>query len=513
MNDEFVFRISGIETTPDVSLAHAVWDKDASAWGPGDDDPADRLGWLELPDSMKGHLDRLDAFTRSVMQDDVRSVVLLGMGGSSLAPEVFFETFGSAPGHPDLWVLDATHPDQIRAVRDSIGLDSTLWVVSSKSGSTIETMSLYAYFRGLREDGSRFVAITDPRTSLQELGETAGFRDVFINPPDIGGRYSALSLFGLVPAALVGVDIEGLLDQADRAAATCGRDVAGGENPGLSIGVAMGEAARAGKNKLTFVISDEISSAGDWLEQLVAESTGKHDTGIVPVAGEPSIDPGGYGDDRIFVWIRMNGDETHADLMDGVAAAGHPVITTELSDPLELGAQMFVWEFATAVAGAVLGINAFDQPNVEAAKKVSRSILESGDEIVWESGDPGALLDGMVPDELAVLAAFAPRNDANSAVLQAARRKLVQATGVATMGGFGPRYLHSTGQLHKGGPPRLRAVVALDEPRSDEPIPGGEHGFARLVSAQASGDFQALQDAGRRAMRVRWSDLVDWSRS
>lgn len=513
MAEEPGFQITGMEVSPDASLAAALWTKDSSAWGPGEDDPADRLGWLELPARMRGEIERLGSFTRAVVADGIDTVVLLGMGGSSLAPEVFFETFGAAPGHPELWVLDATHPGQVRAVRDEIDLDRTLWLVSSKSGSTVETMSLYAYFRDLHDDGSRFVAVTDPGTSLEELSRNESFRDVFLNPKDIGGRYSALSLFGLVPAALIGADLSGLLRRAAAAADACGAGKDPSLNPGLAIGTAVGEAARGGRDKLTFLISSAIASLGDWIEQLIAESTGKHDTGIVPVVGEPRIDPEEYGDDRIFVWIRLNDDDGDAAFVRALTDAGHPLITTHLGDPLDLGAEMFRWEFATAVAGSILGINAFDQPDVEAAKKASREILDSGEDISWESGAVASFLEGVAPDEIAVLAAFAPRNEGNGEVLAAGRRKLVEASGVATMSGFGPGYLHSTGQLHKGGPPNLRAVVALDEPGTDEPIPGRAHGFARLVTAQAAGDARALEAAGRRVVRVRWSELVDWCRS
>ncbi|CAN5674753.1 hypothetical protein BH18ACT15_BH18ACT15_00620 [soil metagenome] len=503
-------RLLNFETSLRPELAAALWNRDPTVWGPGDDDPSERLGWLDLPVDMRGATGRLLAFTEQVRSEGIESVVLLGMGGSSLAPEVFASTFGSAAAYPSLTVLDSTHPDQLRAVRASVDLERTLWLVSSKSGGTIETMSLYEYFRDLQPNPAHFVAITDPGTSLADLGREGGFRDVFLNPPDIGGRFSALSFFGLVPAALLGVDVEDLLRTAARMAEACGRDVPPSDNSGLVLGCALGELAGRRRDKLTFVISDAIGSLGLWLEQLVAESTGKNGTGIVPVVDEPWVAPTAYGDDRVFAVVRLRDDDASAARARALRDAGHPVIDLPMPGPSDIAGQMWLWEMATSVAGAVLGINAFDQPNVEAAKRLAKEMLEAG-EVTWEAGDPRALFDGVEPGETVALLAFAAIDEEKAELLKAARRRFAER-GVATMQGFGPRYLHSTGQLHKGGPPNLRALVILDEPDQDLPIPRSGYGFARLIGAQAAGDVKALESAGRRVERATWETFSRWTR-
>ncbi|HEX2196374.1 MAG TPA: glucose-6-phosphate isomerase, partial [Actinomycetota bacterium] len=423
------WRIEGFDEAPPEDLAARIWKRDATVWGPGDDDPADRLGWLDLPDTIRGELAPVEAFVRDTgaYMDEV---VLLGMGGSSLAPEVFATCFGARDGYPQLVVLDSTHPAQIEPVAEALVGTDNLFLVSSKSGGTIETASLYAYFRARAADARSFAAITDPGTSLQELGEREGFGGVFLNPPDVGGRYSALSLFGLVPAALCGVDLDAVLGRAAAMAAACGASVAPAENPGLVLGFALGRLAQEGRDKVTFVTSPGLAPFGDWVEQLIAESTGKRGSGIVPVVGEPV--PEIYGDDRVLVHLRLQGD----DLPE--PPDGHPVVRLEVAGPEELGAQMFLWEFATAVAGAVLGINAFDQPDVEAAKEAARAALESDDEPEWEEDDVDELFTGAAPGDYAAFLAFAPRTAEGRQVLDAAREKVARARGIATTAGFGP---------------------------------------------------------------------------
>jgi glucose-6-phosphate isomerase len=504
------WRLDGVTPQFDGDLARRVWAKDSSAWGPGEDDPKDRLGWLTLGEDMQAHLDRLSRFAADVAGDGITEVVLLGMGGSSLAPEVFSEVLAAAPGRPKLTVLDSTHPAQIASVRSALDLERTLFLVSSKSGGTIETLSLYRLFRSLIDDGSHFVAITDPGTSLEKLAANEGFRDTWLNPPDIGGRYSALSLFGLVPAALIGANVATLLEGARAAEAECGPIRAPEENPGLVIGSAIGALARDGRDKLTFVMSEDIAPFGDWVEQLIAESTGKLGKGITPVVGEPRADPGSYGPDRVFVALGTDAAPVDSSFTDAVVAAGHPLITETIASPARLGEAMFTWEFATAVAGSILQINAFDQPNVEAAKKAGREVLESNDEIKWADEDPDALFSGMSLGELGAVLAFAPRDARRAGVIRRARTKLVEEHSVATMSGFGPRYLHSTGQLQKGGRKEVRALVILDEPTGDEPIPGSPYGFARLVRAQAEGDARALREAGRKVARTTWPTFESW---
>ncbi|HYY44777.1 MAG TPA: glucose-6-phosphate isomerase [Actinomycetota bacterium] len=509
--DTGAWRIEGHETAPDADLVRSVWAKDDSAWPQGEDAPSDRLGWLELPESMTSEVEGLEQFAREVAEEGTEAVVLLGMGGSSLAPEVFAATLGSAESYPALFVLDSTHPVEVQGLKESIDPESTLFVVSSKSGGTVETMSLYRYFHSLIPDGRRFVAITDPGTSLAALAERDGLRALFANPPDIGGRYSALSLFGLVPAALIGAGIDSLLEGGRRGALAC-RSEDPNVNPGLAIGAAMGELAKAGRDKLTFMLSPELTALGDWLEQLIAESTGKHGTGIVPVVREPLVEPEAYGADRVFAIVRVPGDRSHEGLISSLRGEGHPVIVGECAPPEGLGEQMFVWEFAIAVAGAVLGVNPFDQPNVESAKKISRSLFESGDDLELEDTAPEDLFADVRPGEVAAILAFAPRTPGAEELLQAARRKLI-GRGVATMQGFGPRYLHSTGQLHKGGPQGIRALVVVDSPDIDVPIPGEEAGFARLVTAQALGDAGALADGGKRVAMTSWRRLQEWVHS
>ncbi|MDQ3982695.1 MAG: glucose-6-phosphate isomerase, partial [Actinomycetota bacterium] len=402
-----------------------------------------------------------------------------------------------------------THPSHVRAVADGLEEGNVLFVVSSKSGGTIETMSLYSYFRNRAQDARSFAAITDPGTSLQELADREGFAGVFLNPPDVGGRYSALSLFGLVPAALIGVDLDALLEPAAAMASACGPSVPPAENPGLAIGHAIGTLAAGGRDKLTFLTSPALAPFGDWVEQLIAESTGKRGRGIVPVVGEPFLDR--YGDDRVFVHMRLEDDSALDARVDDLAAAGHPLIRLDVRGPEDVGAQMFLWEFATAVAGAVLGINAFDQPDVEAAKRAGRAVLDSPDVPEWPEEDIDALFDDVAPGDYAAFLAFAPRTAEGAATLETARAKVGRAHGIATMGGFGPRYLHSTGQLHKGGPDTLRAVMILDPPGDDLEIPDRPYTFGRLIRAQAAGDYRALKDVGRRVARTTWSKFAEWA--
>jgi transaldolase/glucose-6-phosphate isomerase len=501
-------RVENATISVEGALAARIWSRDPTAWGPGDDDPRDRLGWLDLPISMAAEVGSLREFA-ATSGPGIESLALLGMGGSSLAPEVFAATSGSRGG-ARLEVCDSTHPEIVRAQTEALDLDRTLVVVSSKSGTTVETLSLYRRFRALQDDGHHYVAVTDPKTSLEALAADAGFLKTFLNPPDIGGRFSALSLFGLVPAALLGADLDGLLASARSMAELCRGDTE--SNPGLALGSAIAAQARAGRDKLTLVISAAWLPFGDWIEQLVAESTGKQGVGITPVVREPLVAADVYGDDRVFVHIRVDGDDTHGSFAGELAAAGHPILTFDV-DAGALGAELFRWEFATAVAGSLMGINAFDQPDVEAAKEAARAALDSADEASWPEEDPDALLEGATPGELACLLAFAPHTDGTAATLEAGRRKIVESYGIATSAGFGPRYLHSTGQLHKGGPPTVRALVILDPPAEDVAIPGSPYGFARLVSAQAAGDARALEAANRRVARTTWTRFEEWALS
>ncbi|HEX2058665.1 MAG TPA: glucose-6-phosphate isomerase [Actinomycetota bacterium] len=502
--------MSGLGTAPIDSLPARIWDRDSSVWGPGDDDPAERLGWLDLPETIRGELASVEAFVRDTGAYKDR-VVLLGMGGSSLAPEIFASTFGTRPGYPQLTILDSTHPEQIEAVADALVGAETLYVVSSKSGTTIETLALYSFFRARSPDARNFVAITDAGTALQELAEAEGFGGVFLAAPDVGGRYSALSLFGLVPAALCGVDLDALLRHAAAIAAACRPSSRPAQNPGLVVGQAIGRLAAFGRDKLTFLTSPGLALFGDWVEQLIAESTGKRGAGIVPVVGEPLIDR--YGSDRMFVHLRLKGDDSLDARVDELQAAGEPVVRLDVAGPEELGALMYLWEFATAVAGSVLGVNAFDQPDVEAAKKAARAALEAAGDPEWAEDDVDDLFADPREGDYAAFLAFAPRTAERREVLDAARAKIARSSGMATTAGFGPRYLHSTGQLHKGGPDTVRALVILDPPDDDIGIPGQPYGFARLLRAQAAGDYEALKAAGKRVARTTWVRFEEWARS
>ena len=473
-----------------ADVPRRIWALDHTVWKPDPTEIADRLGWLSLPEKMHEHVDQLREFAESCAEFD--RIVLLGMGGSSLAPEVFSITYGGKP----LTALDTTHPEAVLAVEKSGDLGTTLFIVASKSGGTVETLSHFAYFYDKVQDGSQFVAITDPGTPLEALARKRDFRRVFLNPADIGGRYSALSYFGLVPAALIGMDLDALLDSAEEMACACADCVPAADNPGLWLGTLIGEAAKAGRDKLTLLFPDEVSAFGAWLEQLIAESTGKEGTGIVPVDGEPPGSPEVYGDDRLFVSL-------------GVETALEPSVVIPFDGAEKLGAEFFRWEFATAVAGHVLGIHPFDQPNVQEAKEATRRLLDEEALSPEAYDDLSSLLHEVRPGDYLAIQAYLPPTEDNASRLQAARVKLRDRLRVATTLGFGPRFLHSTGQLHKGGPSTGVFIQVVDEPSVDLPIPGKPYTFRRLLDAQSTGDLQALRARGRRVARVRLSDLEE----
>ena len=446
-------------------VARRIWARDHTVWSAVPvPELSDRLGWLSLPESMGPEAGEIREFAEEVRAAGMRHVVLLGMGGSSLAPEVFQATFGRREGYPELLVADSTHPGAVRDVDDRIDLARTLFVVSSKSGTTSETTSLQSHFwaraEALGPAGPRFVAITDPGTTLERLARARGFRRVFSAPPDVGGRYSALSAFGLVPAALVGVDVAAVLEHARWLARAAAPGVDARHNPALALGAALGELAAAGRDKLTFLVGSPFESLPAWLEQLIAESTGKNGKGIVPVADEPRLAPQAYGPDRAFVAIGRLGPDDEA-LAAAVAAAGHPVIRIAAASPLDLGQEFFRWELAVAAAGAVLGIQPFDQPDVQLAKDMARRAMQGGlatrdvpeahaDAAAWPEVLGGWLAGARAGDYIAILAFLAP-TAANARGLARLRAALGQRTGLPTTVGFGPRFLHSTGQLHKGG--------------------------------------------------------------
>ncbi|MEE8465588.1 MAG: glucose-6-phosphate isomerase, partial [Dehalococcoidia bacterium] len=493
-----------------------IWSGDHTVWKPDPTEIADRLGWLTVTDFMRGQAPMLEAFAEEVRQAAFRHLVLLGMGGSSLGPEVLRQTFGSAPGYPELIVLDSTVPASVRSVESAIDPAHTLFLVSSKSGSTTEPNMFYAYFRDLVERsvgeeraGQHFIAVTDSGSSLERLGGEQGFRRVFLNPADLGGRYSVLSYFGLVPAAIIGVDLLRLLDRADAMREKSLPEVSAQENPGAWLGVAMGALAQKGRDKLTLVMSPAISSFGLWVEQLIAESTGKEGLGIVPVAGEQIGPPDQYGDDRLFVYLRLENDDN--DRLDAsikaIEASGQPVVRLNLRDKYDLGAEFFRWEMATAVAGSILGINPFDQPNVQAAKDMTESVLgqyeKSGE--LPEMEQPGSLKELLAmsgPGDYLAIMAYVRQTPEFDLALEALRREVAEKHGIATTMGYGPRFLHSTGQLHKGGPASGLFLQLTAEHAEDVVIPGVPFTFGVLADAQAVGDLRALRGAGRRVVRV-----------
>jgi glucose-6-phosphate isomerase len=416
------------------------------------------------------------------------------MGGSSLAPEVLAATHDSA----GLTILDTTHPDAVVRLEREIPLRETMFLVSSKSGTTIETRSHMAHFLDLVKDPSHFVAITDPSTPLEEAATELGFRRVFASPPDVGGRYSALTVFGLVPAILAGIDPETLLGPALEAAASCGPERAIDENPGAVVGAALGEAALARRDKATVAFGAELGPLGAWLEQLLAESTGKEGKGILPVDGESLGPHGVYGDDRVFV------------TMSGVEAP-EPSVELPVREPGDLGWAFFVLEFATAVAGAVIGINPFDQPDVQSAKDRTGKVLASGEIPDERPGDVEDLMATVRPGEYVAIQAFVDPGGETARQLPQMRTRLRDRLGVATTLGFGPRYLHSTGQYHKGGPNTGVFLQLFEPPEEDVAIPGQDFTFGRLIAAQAAGDLAALRERGRRAARVSAEDLLAWN--
>ena len=496
--------VKRMEQAVSEDVARRVWQKDPALWGGDADTPelSNRLGWLTVADRMQDEVDGLKAFAKEAYDQGYRTAVVLGMGGSSLAPEVFRTSFTKADGHLDLRVLDSTDPAAVLALEQELDLAKTLFVVSSKSGGTVETLSHFRYFWSKTGDGGQFVAVTDPGSPLEQLANDHGFRQVFRADPDIGGRYSALSHFGLVPAALMGADLEALLDGAQVAAQGCRHDDATENNSGLWLGGTLGELAKQGRDKLTFVVDDpEIGSLGLWLEQLVAESTGKHGTGILPVADEPVGDAENYGDDRVFVHLRGEKAELDEEL-GNLAHDGHAVITIPTQGAKDLGRIFFFAEFATAVSGWALQINPFDQPNVQEAKDNTKRVLTEG-AAASEDGDAGSLLHGLqAPGYLAILG-YLPYSAEVEAAVERLRAAVVSASGVATTFGYGPRYLHSTGQLHKGGPANGSFLVLTDEAGEDAAIPGESYGFQQLIDAQAAGDLETLRAHGLDAVRLR----------
>ncbi|HZU11231.1 MAG TPA: bifunctional transaldolase/phosoglucose isomerase [Chloroflexota bacterium] len=532
----------------ETHMIQRIWEKDPSVWKPKTADQSeitDRLGWLHVSDCMLENKDRFAEIAQAVRDLGMTHAVVLGMGGSSLAPYVLSQTFGRQPGFPELLVLDSTDPEAVRAIEDQIEPDRTLFIVSSKSGTTTEpTVFMETFWAKVeatqgQNAGGQFVAITDPGTPLEKVARERRFREVYVNPADIGGRYSALSYFGLIPAAVMGLDVPRLLDSALRMEHACGASVAPNKNPGAWLGAIMADLAQSGRDKVTFLLSESIATFGLWLEQLLAESTGKEGKGLVPVPGNPPGSPEDYADDRLFVYIQLTGDNS-GDLdskVQSLEKAGRPVVRLRLENRYDIGSEFFRWEFATAVAGALIGINAFDQPNVQESKDNTKRLLQEFEsrgalpepQPVAESdgfalfvNEPARSLIGRssrdleadlsellstvhAPQYLAIQAYVAP-NAQHDQVLEPLRASVRDARKVAVTLGYGPRFLHSTGQLHKGGPPEGVFLQITARPTQDVPIPGESYTYGTLIDAQALGDFQALEKHGRPAISIRMPD-------
>ena len=516
-------------------VARGLWRRDPSAWTADasvQKKIADRLGWLTSPSLMADSIDRLRTFADAIKSAGFTDVVLLGMGGSSLAPETMRAIVGVAPGRPRFHMLDSTDPAAVLAA--ATPPEHTLYLIASKSGTTIEPNSLAAHFRsrlesaGVKRWSDHFVAITDGGTELARRAKSEQFLDVFINPSDIGGRYSAVSFFGMVPAALMGQDLTAIVGWALAMLAESDPDVhAAPQNPAVALGLAIGAAARSGRDKLTLVVPPALEPFGLWVEQLIAESTGKQGTGVIPIAGEPIGEADAYGSDRLLVRIRSAESDGADAAMTTLKSKGAPVVEIDWAEPAAIGAEFVRWEIATAVAGGLLKINPFDEPNVQQAKDATKKLLDvhqkagrfpaatpdatrDGAALTLSASarsalagrGPEALLTTINPGDYFTLLAYLGPDPAIARALAALRRSVRDRTRAATMLGYGPRYLHSTGQLHKGGPNSGVFVLISATPAADVPIPGQPFSFATLEYAQALGDFQSLDATGRRALHV-----------
>lgn len=508
-----------LETLNHAEAIERIWAKDHQFWKPNPTEISNRLGWLTVQDEMRQQLDQLQACVSAAKALKIKDVVLLGMGGSSLGPEVFRTVFGSQKGSPRLWVLDSTVPGWVRQVTNSITPARTLFLVASKSGGTIEVMSLFGHFWNLvtkakgNQGGQQFVAITDPGTGLEKMAKDHGFGRIFSNPSDIGGRYSVLSFFGLVPAALLGLDVTRLVDRAAGMAEQCRRNHQSQANPGAYLGAAMGSLAKAGRDKVTVITSSSLSAFGLWVEQLLAESTGKEGTGLIPIAQEPVLKPEAYGTDRLFVYLKLKGEKNQAldRAVQALAKAKQPVLQFDLRDRYDLGAEFFRWEFATAVAGHLLGIHPFDQPNVQESKDNTNRVLgtfqSSGrlpEQKSYQTHEAAQELPRhLKPGSYVSILAYTTPTRAFEMAIRRLRHALMSQHHIATTFGYGPRYLHSTGQLHKGGPNTGVFVELVDRMVPDVPIPDKPFSFGTLAQAQAAGDLESLNTHQRQAIRIQ----------
>jgi transaldolase/glucose-6-phosphate isomerase len=516
--DKALFQIKEQE------IMRRIWVHDHTVWAEDPNEVSNRLGWLHSPEIMSDSIERIQALLKSVREEGYTHALVLGMGGSSLAPDVFSKAFGHDHDGLTLHVLDSTDPGAVLHFADSLDPATTLFMVSTKSGGTVETLSFFKVFYNLTAErvgrkvaGDHFVAVTDRGSRLHKLADRHHFREIFLNDPNIGGRYAALSFFGLAPAGLAGIDLSLLLSRAQIMACnseSC-NDVIDGDNLGGRLGAIMGVLAKAGRDKITLISSPGLANFGDWIEQLIAESTGKEGKGILPIVGEPVGSPEVYGDDRLFFYLRLDGDTTHDDAVAALESAGQPLVTLRLKDRYDMGGQFFLWEMATAVAGHILGIQPFDQPNVESAKVLARAMVTSYEQDGrLPAGDTKALsvealatflAQAQSGDYISLQAYIQPTPDSEAA-LRALQLELRDRTHLATTMGYGPRFLHSTGQLHKGDGGNGLFVQFVSEAKQDVAIPDEADemtsviSFGVLKTAQALGDAQALREANRRVI-------------
>ncbi len=476
---------------PKITEIENLWEEEkTNAW----------LGWLDVVTS---------TYAKASVDKSTSAVVLLGMGGSSLAPDVLNRTLGPFKDASKFYVVDSTDPEQIAATEKQLDFKNTLFIVSSKSGSTLEPNIFMDYFFEKSKNPKNFIAITDPGSQLEAIAKQRGFGAIYYGLKSIGGRYSALSNFGLVPAQLMGVDTQTLLQHACAMREAC-ESLKPRENPGARLGLSLGQLALKGRDKVTLIAPEKLAHLGDWIEQLLAESTGKQNKGLIPIVGEPVGTPGVYGSDRAFVYMHLAGDSSLETAVEKLERAGHPVIRIEVPDLIHIGAEFYRWEIATALAGKILGINAFDQPDVEAAKVEARRLMENPAYAKAPAGKSPtleSLLAQIKPGDYFALQAFVPMNAETQQILQKLRIKIRDSKKVATTLGFGPRFLHSTGQLHKGGPNTGVFLQVVSEPQKDLPIPGKTYTFNMVKRAQALGDLNVLTQRGRRILSISWETL------
>jgi glucose-6-phosphate isomerase len=505
-------------------VVERIWQRDPATWGAaaGSADERSiqtRLGWLDIGETMPPHMAQVQRLRDDVRAGGFEAAYLLGMGGSSLCAEVLRSVFGTADGHPQLTVLDTTDELTLTTAAARMNPARTLFVVASKSGSTVEVASMERYFWQQAtaalgtEAGSHFIAVTDPGTALHDLASARGYREIFVNPPDIGGRFSALSLFGLVAAAIIGAPVDALLAGGTAMAAGCRQH--NHANAGLELGAFMSAAALEGRDKLTVALAPSFASLGLWIEQLVAESTGKHGKGLLPVVDEPLGRPDEYGSDRAFVSIASETDAADEERLGALEAAGFPVLRLSIRHD-GLGAEFFRWEFATAVAGAALGINPFDEPNVSEAKEKTRALLAEYASRGRFDDQPAAAASAQAREAIAAIRpgdyvaflSYLPGESGIESAVAGIRTAIRSRTKAATTFGLGPRYLHSTGQYHKGGPNTCIAVVLTADDETQTPIPEAGYSFSVLKRAQALGDVQALEAHGRRVVRLHFASAA-----